>query len=450
MHDRVTRRDALKLGGATAGLFAIGGLAACGSSKSGSTTSTAAAQTTKDVTVNYWTHDKVLSVPLLQYWGKTLGDEPHPAYRYTLKPTILTVDTLPTKARAAFLSRSNAPDLLNIEISRFSQLMPIAKDTLLDLTDAVNAVKSDNLDNLWRPYSVDGRIYGVELSPAWTTYYYRADQFKALGLPDGFDTWDDLLAVGQSKVVPKGKALGMVSTGGPIDAATWFVPYLFQAGGQVFNEDGSVALNSQQAVTALTFLTKAVQSNVFQALSNPLAGPGAVALKRGKIIGTTGADWYNKFVLQPTVPNQKGKWRMGPLPRIAGGGPQVSVFGGACFSVAKNSKVADACKELVKAAILTQQAQVKKLELVNFQPTWKSVYDSPAVLDKTEPFMDGEKIGQLYADITKDAPSVVQSPYMFQSLSIINDAVVAAYKGSKSPQAAIADASSQIQSKVKG
>jgi arabinosaccharide transport system substrate-binding protein len=451
MEAKMTRRDAMRRGTAAAGLLTLGGgLAACGSSDDKKKAGTTAAVATKDVTLGYWTYDKLLSVPLLEHWGKELSAQPKPPYRYKIKSTIVPGDTLPTKARAAFLSGSGAPDIMNFEIFRVSQILPIAKDTLVDLTPAIDAVRDQNLDNLWKPYTVDGRTYGVELSPAWTTYYYRADEFKALGLPATFDTWDDLLAAGQSKAVPKGKALGLLSTGGPVDAATWFMPYLFQAGGQVFNEDGSVAFKSQAAVDALTFLTKAVQAKVFQALSNPLAGPGTVALKGGKVIASVGADWFNKYVLQASVPDQKGKWRMAGLPRFTPDGPQVSVFGGACFSVSKRSKNADAALALVKAAVLSEKAQTTKLDLVNFQPTWKSVYSSPAMTEHAEPFMGGQKLGKLYADlIAGGAPSMVQSPFMFQSLSIINAAVIDAYHGRKSPQAAIADAAAEIQSKTK-
>jgi multiple sugar transport system substrate-binding protein/arabinosaccharide transport system substrate-binding protein len=247
--------------------------------------------------------------------------------------------------------------------------------------------------------------------------------------------------------VPKGKVLGMVATS--MTAPDFFLPFLLQAGGQIFNPDGTVALKSQEAVDALDFVSTAVQTGVFQALENVVAGPGATAIKSGKVIATPCAEWYNKFVLQPTAPEQKGKWREGPLPAFVAGGPQTSFFGGSNLSVAKSSPIADATLELVKAAILTRQAQVVKYKRVGFQPTWKSVYDDPAYLDLSDPFLGGQQLGELYGSLSKNAPSaVVQSPGFSAAMAILGDEVVAAYKGRKSAQTAIADASAAIEAKV--
>jgi len=436
----IGRRDLLRLGAAGAGLLASGALSSCTGAKGGKDRSGRSA-----ATIRYWTHDAVLSVPLLQYWAKQLSSAPGAKYNYKIEPTIIPPSDLPTKARAAFLARSKPPDLLNIEINAFSRFMPFAKDTLLDLGDAVKPVLKENLPNLTRAYSVQGRPYGVELSPALCTFYYREDQFKKLGLPRSFATWDDVLVAGKKYASPKGQYLGLVTGSGSAAGAAYpYLAFLIQRGGEIFDRDGTVVLDSPEAVEAMDFLKRAVHEGVFLAVSDTTAGPLTVALKKTQVIATWQADYFEKFVLQQLVPEQHGLWRMTPLPRFTGGGSNTSILGGASFSIAKNSPVKDAALELVKQSVLTQRGQLVKYQRVNFKPTWKSVYDDPAVLSVKDQWMGGQQIGRVYAQLAPETPLINQSPKWAAAIELISTAVKAVYQDKLSPAQAIKDASAAI------
>ncbi|HEU4703260.1 MAG TPA: ABC transporter substrate-binding protein [Conexibacter sp.] len=446
----LTRRTLLK-GAGSAGALLLGGsvLAACGSDSGGAATT--AAGKTQDVTVKFWTHDPLLSVPFVKQEAKRLSAAANAPYRYKIVPTIIPADQIPPKARAAFLAKTNAPDLPAFEIGAFCQMMGIADQTLVDLTDAVGAVRGENIDKLWQPYAVGDRVYGVETSTSWFAGYFRPDEFKKLGLPapDTFGTWDELLAAAERAAVPKGKVLGLIGTNS-ILATRIFMGFLQQAGGQIFNPDGSVALKSQAAVDALTMVSKAIQSGVFQAVEDSFAGPGAAALKSGNVIANPAADWYLQYVLQPSVPDQRNQWQLGLLPGFTADGPRGGYFGGLCFSVAKDSPVADATVELVKASILTKQGQLDNFKLNNLNPTWKSLYQEPDYLAKTAPFLGGQRVGEVYAKLIENVPSApIQSADFGAAITVVGDELVAAYKGRKSPQAAISAASSALEAKVK-
>src|ERR1044072_9839533 len=121
MEERISRRAALRAGPTTAGMLAVGGLAACGGDSK--TAGTTAAGGTQAVTVRFWTHDKLLVKPLMEHWAKVLSAEPNPPYRYTVDTTI--TPEVPTKARAAFLAHSNAPAPLNLRVTAFSQMTQV-------------------------------------------------------------------------------------------------------------------------------------------------------------------------------------------------------------------------------------------------------------------------------------------------------------------------------------
>lgn len=437
----VSRRDALRFGIAGGTVLAAAGLGAC--SGSGSKKDSSGRQPVK---IRYWTHDKVLSVPLLQYWAKKLSAEPSAKYAYTIEPTIIPPSDLPTKARAAFLAHnSKAPDLLNIEVNSFSRVMPVAKDTLVDLTQTIAPVRGKNLPNLSDTYSVDGRAYGVELSAALCTFYYRTDQFKQLGLPTSFATWDDAFAAAEKYAVPKGKYFGYVSGDGtPNGAALSYLAYLVQRGGNIFGADGSAVLDSAEAVDALALLQRAVQAKVLVVLTGTSTGPLVAALKKSQLIAGLEPDYYERFTLGQLVPEQKGKWHMTTLPKFSGGGSNTSILGGSSFSVAKNSPVKDAALELVKRSVLTEEGQLVKYQRVNFKPTWRSVFTDPAILAAKDSYMGGQHIGKVYAELAPETPIIYQSPKWASALEALNGPVLDALKGNKTPAQAIKDASVAI------
>lgn len=438
----MARRSLLKLG--LAGAMAAGGLAGCSADTPAPSVSAGAKQPVK---IQYWSHDSVLSLPLLQDLAKRLSAAPDAKYAYTIVPTILQPPDLVTKARAAFLAKSNPPDLLNIEVTAFSRFMPIAADTVVDLTKEVDAVRQQNLTNLTDPYSVEGVNYGVELSPALCTFYYRQDEFERLGIPETLDTWDDVLAAGARLATPQGKYLGqVVGEGSATGAAGSFLAYLIQRGGSVYDDQGAVALDTPEAVEVLTFLKRAVDEKVFLVLSGTAGGAQATVLKKSQVIGGLFPDYFEKFVLQQVVPEQKGKWRMSALPRFAAGGSNTSLLGGACFSVAKNSPVKDAALDLVRASILTEEGQVMKYRQANFKPTWLSVYEDPDVLAAKDPFMGGQEIGRVYAALAPETPKNYNSPKYSAALERLNASVLDAFNGKVSPAQAITEASTAIAS----
>ncbi|KUO17425.1 hypothetical protein [Streptomyces dysideae] len=59
-------------------------------------------------------------------------------------------------------------------------------------------------------------------------------------------------------------------------------------------------------------------------------------LKTGRVIGLPMAIWYKNYGLLPSVPEQKGKWRVRALPRFAKGGGVTAAPGGTGCGVIKD------------------------------------------------------------------------------------------------------------------
>jgi ABC-type glycerol-3-phosphate transport system substrate-binding protein len=432
----LTRRQFLAASaGAGAGLFLFGG---CGGGGEGSDGNI----------INLWTHDDNY-INFFKARAEELSKS-DPDFNYRLKITQAPTDSLFTKALSALSAGTNIPDLLGIEISSFSRFMKknIAQDTLLDITDRVSDIRDQYFESRWAPYSSEGRLYGVESSYPLSVYYYRKPRFDELGIETLIETWDDVLEIGKKVATPKGMYMGAVAAGGPPGyVMTHFGLLLQQRGGHFFDKDGNLALESTEAVEALELIVNGLRDDVFLGLSDFYGGPGAAAMKQGKVIGYFMPDWFETYVMQPTVPDQKGEWRIQPMPRFPNGGARTSVWGGTGFVVTKDSPVRDAAWKLLRYSYLTEENQIKRWEEIKYLPTNKEVWSDPA-FKQPDPFLGGQRSAVLYGELADEGPTQYQSPNWDTMVTKLANELTEAYRGRKSPADAIKDAAAAIRAEM--
>lgn len=433
---KVSRRHVL----AGAASLAVPGLAACGGGKQRPIGS-------GPVTIKLWTNDQ----NYVDYFGWSAAQlSKRSKYDYTLSPLVQDAEVVATKSLAAYTAHSNPPELPGIEISQFSRFMKanIAETVLVDLTDRVADVRGELFDSRWAPYQSHGRQYGVESSFPLCVYYRRQDLFEKYRLPDSFDSWDDLLKAGKILHDRHGVSLGVVGQPNGSDL-TWMGILFQQRGGQFFDRDGNLTLDSREAVDAAQLMVDGVRSGAFLMVSDFYGGPGSAALKQGKTAGYFMPDWFESFILRSTAPELSGRWRMTTMPRFAGGGHPTSVWGGTGFCVTKDLAATEATWELVQQTFLTEQGQVERFKRIHFLPTMKRAWDNAELLDFTDPYLGGQHSFRLFKDLSTDAPTQYQSPYwniMTTELAIALDDALA---GRKTAAQAITSASKSIRSQMR-
>lgn len=100
----------------------------------------------------------------------------------------------------------------------------------------------------------DGDIYGVPFYQTSTTTVYNKALFDEAGISDLPTTWDEILAAAPA-LAENGVAIMDYSGSPEMTLNLSFYPLLWQAGGTVFNEDGSdVTFDGPEGVSALEFL----------------------------------------------------------------------------------------------------------------------------------------------------------------------------------------------------
>ena len=119
--------------------------------------------------------------------------------------------------------------------------------------------KADYRPNVVDSVSIDGQMMGAPILQSVLALVCNKQVFDAVGQTEYPETWDDLL-----EMAPTFKDAGfdMTAYGGDVANSLnlSFYPLLWQAGGDVFNEDGTeVAFNSDEGVRALEFVQQLVE-----------------------------------------------------------------------------------------------------------------------------------------------------------------------------------------------
>lgn len=159
------------------------------------------------------------------------------------------------QALATAIAGNKGPDVVYLipdQLPKYARnIEPV--DRYLD-----DAAKSDYLPNVLKSVTIDGKMMGAPVLTSAVTPLCNKKVFADVGQTTYPSNWNDLLAM-----APRFKAKGydMTAYGGDAKNSLnlTFYPLLWQAGGDVFSQDGkSVTFNSAEGKKALGFLKQLV------------------------------------------------------------------------------------------------------------------------------------------------------------------------------------------------
>lgn len=148
------------------------------------------------------------------------------------------------------LLAGDAPDILYVGarwIAPFSQL-----GGLTSLEDYADQAKRDSFPSgALQGNMFKGKLMGLPVAFSTKALYYRTD---LIATPP--TTWDELLADAQKVTADDPSVFGIGLPGAAhVSTTGQFFTFLYQAGGQVFDDQGNVALDSEAGIKALTYYT---------------------------------------------------------------------------------------------------------------------------------------------------------------------------------------------------
>ncbi len=285
-----------------------------------------------------------------------------------------------------------------------------------------DAAKGDILPNVVESVSIDGKMMGAPILTSSNPLICNAAAFKEAGVSDYPTTWDDVL-----EMAPKFTAKGMYAINYPAAPENTlnmtFYPLIWQAGGSVFNEDGTkVGFDSPAGEKALDFISTLAQEKAIEpdALTTNLPLE-QTAVAKGKV----GCTWTN---VPSEVESFWGKENIVVLPALT---EEKSVAYGTVGSLAmlKDSKAQDAATKFAEYATSADVVvpYLKEGGFFSALTSTGALYADDPVLSKMEETIPSTTVGELFGSSR-------------EVMGVLSPEIQAALLGQKKPDAALKDA----------
>jgi|AMZC01.1.fsa_nt_AMZC01000329.1_6 arabinosaccharide transport system substrate-binding protein len=348
----------------------------------------------------------------------------HPDRPITLTPTIYPWADMHDKLLLALQSGQGAPDLVDIEISRWG---PFLKGDihLQDLTDLV-ANAPVKLVESRMIYQKDGKVYGIDYHVGTYVMYYNTEVMAQVGVDiDSIKTWDDYIAAGK-KVIEATNGEVMMA---PLETIGCFPgrALMLMNGGGVYDKDGNLIVDSPANAEALQFMADLMHVHKIAAIA-----PGSevhsqefyAAMNEGKFASMWMPQWYmTRFT--NFMPDLEGKIAVRPMPIWPDKpGTFASSMGGGTGTAITDQIDEDKlqlAKDFLAYGKLTYEAGVRIWTELGFDPIVMDVYDDPE-LTKPLPYFHNEDVFSMIKQMQPSLAPEYLGPQYADALAIIGSA----------------------------
>jgi len=312
-----------------------------------------------------------------------------------------------------------APDITQLLVTETQRYTSTGR--LMDLTSVAGKYEKDFVPSYWQNCLYDGKVCAMPWDFGPCAIFYKRHIFKKYDVdPNKIETWDDYIEAGKvifEKSNGKTKMFHL-----PIGMLyEMFLIVLQQNGGQVFDEQGRVAVNSDISLKVINLLKKMLDAGI--TVNDPLYQHAHYASLRGETPATypMGAWWGG--TTKDYAPETAGDWGVFRLPAMEKGGLRASSSGGSVLVIPDQCKNKEATWAFVEFALCNTKSQIEHYKNFDLFPAWLPAYQDP-FFDEPDPFFGGQKVRRLFAqDIekipplnrTKDWPEA--QAYLAQSLT---------------------------------
>ncbi len=224
----------------------------------------------------------------------------------------------------------------------------------------------------------DGQVSGVVFTLSLLTLFYNTEHFEKAGLKAPPKTWDELKAY--AKELTRDGNFGWVLNYGAPEGiggvASYWMCFLQQAGGKLYNEDGSPAFNSQEGIAGLQAMLDLV----------PYSDPGSISyvgindatnvMTAGKASMMMNWPFMWKPAQDPSTSQIVGKMGGAILP--AGPAGSASIDGTDAWTITKASKNPEMARKLIEF-YLEKEVQKRQAIDTGWLPIRLSVLADPEV-----------------------------------------------------------------------
>ncbi|MCP2339027.1 ABC transporter substrate-binding protein [Actinomadura rupiterrae] len=427
-----TRRSVL-LAGAIAAAVAVSGCAAGGSSSkkaAPSLTAGSAADIKGDVTVWSWDTAATALKRLAPEFEKQ-----HPGTKINVVD--IGYDNAYDKITVGLKSGKGLPDVTTVEGPRFQSFLGSFPNGFYDLSTLAGKYKDQFNQAAWKTATDEkGRTLGLPWDSGPVGVFYRRDLFQKAGVdPNSINTWDDYVKAGEQVKAKTGTKFISLD---PAEDNTFSM--MLQQQGQGLFKDGKVAVNTPQAVKAMTVLKQLSDKGLVDWARGWDANVSST--KTGKSATTPQAVWWGG-TLTGEMKEMSGKWGVFPLPAFEQGGVRTSNNGGSLLTVTsqtKNPKTAWAFTEFMLANTANQVSMLKNEGLFPaFLPALKDPF-----IARPDPYYGGQAVNKVFADLSSSVPPIEYTKDGAKARELVWTAFAGVALRGKDPKATLDSTAKQI------
>lgn len=287
-------------------------------------------------------------------------------------------DDMHTRLLLAFQSGEGAPDLVDIEQSKFPNFMK-GDVQLVELNDVVDPEIPNIVKSRVDIYSKDGKYYGVDMHVGATVMYYNKEIMDKAGVnPDDIKLWSDVETYGKTVVEKTG--VPFITFEGAGNWSWW--PAINQLKSDQVGPSGEITVDDPRNIQAMTYFKKLVDEKI--AAVSPGVGHDTPEYKAFMNAGGAAAVfmpfWFmNRFTDE--MPDLKGKMIIRPMPAWEEGGNRSAGMGGTGLSITKQSKAIDISKKFLAYAKLSKEGNIQVWKQLGMDPIRTEVWSDPAMAE---------------------------------------------------------------------
>lgn len=328
-------------------------------------------------------------------------------------------------------------DVLTVEGSHMPRFTGSFPTGFYDLTSLGGRYGGDFDRAAWRTVTgADRKVFALPWDIGPCALYYRADHFRAAGVDArSLRTWDDYVEAGVRVKQVTGHKLIFQD---PTD--TGLLPMLLQQQGQAYFKQGRVAVDTPEAVRALTLMKTLADKGLVA------YGKGWDALVTSTKEGTTStaptAAWWTG-TLTSEMPELKGRFGVVPLPGFTADGVHTSNIGGSTLCVPAQSKNPRLAWAFIEFLLTDAARQVSMLRHEGLFPAYLPALDDP-YLAEGQDYFSGQPVLDVFARLVPAIPPVEYDVDDAKATDIMVSAVTSVMLRGQDPRRALESAAGQL------
>jgi multiple sugar transport system substrate-binding protein len=317
--------------------------------------------------------------------------------------------------------------------------------------------KCEDIIKAWRDAdSIDGKPYGIPYDGEVTVQVYRKDLYDAKGLKAA-DTYEQLVSNAKTLTDANNRTYGLALRGFAGAGQNMYIyPSLFRGFGGSWGSGSSIAVNSPEAINALTWYVETLAQYAPPAVRNWNWPDIADAFSQGTIATYIDAHSSAAVITNPEKSKVVGKVAYARWPKGPSGKRVTSIWN---WGFPINAALSDKAKKatwLFIAWATSEETQARtswkfggpaKRSGINRVSQWRSAEFAAAMQNAGDNFIPAA-LESLESDTDVDwRPRVPQWPAIGETMAT---AIQAALVGQKKPKEALDEAQARIQQLLKG